>query len=126
MELVQQLWDILATALLRGGLYALMAVGLSLVFGVMNIANFAHGEFYMMGAYFAYFAYSVFGLGPITSILVAGLLAFFLGAIIERGLFHPLRKRSKKNWLMNTFLLTLGVSIIMQNTVRMEIGRAHV
>lgn len=122
MELVQQLWDVLATAILRGGIYALMAVGLSLVFGVMNIANFAHGEFYMMGAYFSYFAYSVFGLGPITSILVAGILAFFLGAIIERGFFHPLRKRSKKNWLMNTFLLTLGISIIMQNTVRMVWG----
>lgn len=99
-----------------------MAVGLSLVFGVMNIANFSHGEFYMVGAYFAYFAYTVFGLGPIASILLAGILAFLLGAVVERGLFHPLRKRSKKNWLMNTFLLTLGISIIMQNTVRIVWG----
>jgi branched-chain amino acid transport system permease protein len=122
MELFQQIWDILVTAILRGGIYALMAVGLSLVFGVMNIANFAHGEFYMVGAYFAYFAYTNFGLSPLASILVAGLLAFFLGAIVERGIFNPLRKKSKRNWLMNTFLLTLGISIIMQNAVRMIWG----
>lgn len=122
MELLQQVWDVLVTAILRGGIYALMAVGLSLVFGVMNIANFAHGEFYMIGAYFAYFAYTDFGLGPIPSILVAGILAFLLGALVERGVFHPLRVRSKRNWLMNTFLLTLGISIIMQNGVRMLWG----
>lgn len=122
MELLQQVWDVLITAILRGGIYALMAVGLSLVFGVMNIANFAHGEFYMMGAYFAYFAYTSFGLGPITSILVAGILAFLLGILVERSVFNPLRKRSRRNWLMNTFLLTLGISIIMQNSVRMIWG----
>lgn len=116
------MWDVLITAILRGGIYALMAVGLSLVFGVMNIANFAHGEFYMMGAYFAYFAYTSFGLGPITSILVAGILAFLLGILVERSVFNPLRKRSRRNWLMNTFLLTLGISIIMQNSVRMIWG----
>lgn len=124
MEL-SQIWDILVTAILRGGIYSLMAVGLSLVFGVMNIANFAHGEFYMIGAYFAFFAYTMFHLGPIPSILVAALLAFLVGAVVERGLFYPLRKRSKKNWLMNTFLVTLGVSIIMQNSARMIWGSTY-
>ncbi len=54
--------DLLVTGLLRGGLYALMAIGLALVFGVMNICHFAHGEFYVIGAYAAYFAYAVYGL----------------------------------------------------------------
>ena len=125
MDLLRELLDILVIAVLRGGLYSLMAVGLSLVFGVMNIANFSHGEFYMIGAYFAFFAFTVFHLDPVTSILVAGLLAFILGALMERGLFHPLRKRSQKYWLMNTFLLTLGISIIMQNIVFMVWGSEY-
>ena len=49
--------NILITALLRGGMYSLMAVGLSLVYGVMNVANFAHGEQYMLGTYFGYFCF---------------------------------------------------------------------
>ncbi len=117
--------DILVTAVLRGGIYALMALGLSLVFGVMNIANFAHGEFYMLGAYFAYFSFTTFKLGVIPSVLIAALLAFAVGVIVERGLFYPLRKRSKKNWLMNTFLLTLGVSIILQNGAKLMWGSRY-
>lgn len=124
MDLLQY-WDVIMTAILRGGLYSLMAVGLSLVFGVMNIANFAHGEFYMIGAYFAFFAFAEFGMNPIVSIVVAGFLAFLVGAIVERGLFYPLRQRSKQNWLMNTFLLTLGISIIMQNGVKMIWGSTY-
>lgn len=122
---IMQWWDILVTSILRGGIYALMAVGLSLVFGVMNIPNFAYGEFYMLGAYFAYFAYSVMHLSPIMSIVVAGLATFIVGAIIEKCFFYSLRKRSKKNWLMNTFLLTLGISIILQNGARMLFGSTY-
>ena len=59
------LWDLFMTGLLRGGLYALMALGLSLVFGVINIPQFAHGEFYMLGAYFAYFAFFTLGSTPL-------------------------------------------------------------
>lgn len=120
-----QYTDVLVTAILRGGLYSLMAIGLSLVFGVMNIANFAHGEFYMIGAYFAFFAFSTFGLSPVASIVLAAILAFVIGAIVERGLFYPLRQRSKKDWLMNTFLLTLGLSIIMQNGIKMIWGSEY-
>jgi branched-chain amino acid transport system permease protein len=117
--------DILITGILRGGIYSLMALGLSLVFGVMNIANFAHGEFYMLGAYFAFFAFSNFKLAPIPSMIIAALLAFVVGAIIERGLFYPLRMRNKKNWLMNTFLLTLGISIIFQNGAKLIWGSKY-
>lgn len=122
---ITQYSDVLVTAILRGGLYALMAIGLSLVFGVMNIANFAHGEFYMIGAYFAYFAFSSFGLGPVPSIAIATVLAFVVGVIVERLLFYPLRLKSKKDWLMNTFLVTLGLSIIMQNVVKMVWGSEY-
>lgn len=117
-----QLFNMILTGILRGGLYALMAVGLSLVFGVMNIPNFAHGEFYMLGAYLSFFAYTNFHFGPVSSILIAAVGTFILGAITEKTLFYPLRKRSKKNWIMNTFLLTLGISIVLQNGAKMLWG----
>src|SRR5271157_5929396 len=117
--------DILVMAVLRGGIYSLMALGLALVFGVMNIANFAHGELYMLGAYFAYFSFARFHLGPILSIVVAAILAFIVGMAVERMLFYPLRQKSKKNWLMNTFLLTLGLSIILQNGVKLIWGARY-
>ena len=117
--------NMLITGILRGGLYALMAVGLSLVFGVMNIPNFAHGEFYMLGAYFAYFAYTGLGLSPVFSFIMAALGTFAVGIIVERLLFFNLRKRSKKMWVMNTFLVTLGISIIMQNGAKMLWGNSY-
>lgn len=109
--------NVLLTGILRGGLYSLMAVGLSLVFGVMNIPNFAYGELYMLGAYLAFFGVTVFHLGPFFSILFAMVGCFIFGVMLEKGLFYTLRMRSKKQWLMNTFLLTLGVSVIMQNGI---------
>jgi branched-chain amino acid transport system permease protein len=109
------LWDLFLTGLLRGGLYALMALGLSLVFGVINIPQFAHGEFYMLGAYFAYFAFSTLGSTPLVAILFAGAAGFAAGALIEKALFGPLRKRGGADWVMNTFLVTIGLSFVLQN-----------
>ncbi|HWR41729.1 branched-chain amino acid ABC transporter permease [Sporomusa sp.] len=117
--------NMLITGILRGGLYALMAVGLSLVFGVMNIPNFAHGEFYMLGAYFAYFAHVGLGLNPIFSFVTAAVGTFIVGIVVERVLFFNLRKRSKKMWVMNTFLVTLGISIIMQSGAKMLWGNSY-
>ncbi len=125
MELLSGWWDILVSGILRGGFYSLMAVGLSLLFGVMNIGNFAHGELYMIGAYTAYFAFKVFGLGPIPSILVAGAVTFCAGAVIEKALFYPLRLRTKKSWVMNAFLVTLGLSIILQNGAKLCWGNTY-
>ena len=129
MELLREIWDFLATGVLRGGMYSLMAVGLALVFGVMNIANFAHGEFYMLGAFFGYFilqAVSKLGLPvfvpPILCIVGAGVGVGLVAAVIERTTFRALRRRSKGQWLMNTFLLTLGISIILQNGARLIWG----
>ncbi|HIC88392.1 MAG TPA: branched-chain amino acid ABC transporter permease, partial [Anaerolineae bacterium] len=105
-------------SLVRGGLFALMAVGLSLVFGVMNIPHFAHGEFYMLGAYAAFFAYRKWGLYPLLVILIAGLIDFAVGAAVEKSVFYPLRRRSREGWIMNSFLLTVGLSFVLQNGVQ--------
>jgi branched-chain amino acid transport system permease protein len=110
------LGDLVITGVLRGGLYALMAVGLALVFGVQNICQFAHGEFYMIGAYMAFFAVTTFGFNPILAILFAALATFVVGVLIERSAFLPLRRRSE-GWVMNAFLLTVGLSFVLQNAV---------
>jgi branched-chain amino acid transport system permease protein len=129
MDLLREIWDFLATGILRGGMYSLMAVGLALVFGVMNIANFAHGEFYMLGAFFGYFILQLTGkwglpifVPPILCIAGAGICVGVVAAVIERTTFRALRRRSKGQWLMNTFLLTLGISIILQNGARLIWG----
>ncbi|MDR1546425.1 MAG: branched-chain amino acid ABC transporter permease [Deltaproteobacteria bacterium] len=132
MDALREIWEFFSTAMLRGGMYSLMAVGLALVFGVMNIANFAHGEFYMLGAFFGYFilsAVSKLGLPvfvpPILAIVGAGLGVAAVAGFFERTAFRALRRRSKGQWLMNTFLLTLGISIILQNGARLVWGAKY-
>lgn len=114
--------DLLVGGILRGGMYVLMAMGLSLVFGVMRIPNFAHGEFYMIGAYFSYFACTLWGFPPAMAIVVAGIGGFVCGALMEKITFYPLRKRSRGDWIMNSFLVTAGISFILQNLAQALIG----
>lgn len=111
-------WELFLTGCLRGGFFALMAVGLSLVFGVMNIPQFAHGEFYMLGAYVSYFSFRVAGADPLVAIATAGLAGFAAGAAVERTAFAPLRRRAPAHWVMNAFLVTVGISFAMQNAVQ--------
>lgn len=106
-------------------MYSLMAVGLSLVYGVMNVANFAHGEQYMVGTYLGYFFFAVLGLNPILAMFMALIGGFILGVVTERLIFSPLRKRSGKNWVMNTFLLTLGFALILKNGMKLLFGNSY-
>lgn len=117
--------NLLITGLLRGGLYALMAVGLALVFGVMNICHFAHGEYYVIGAYAAYFAHVTLGLDPVLALAAASAVSFAAGAVTEKLLFYPLRRFSKGDWVMNAFLLTAGLSVVLQNTFRLGFGMKY-
>ncbi|MBN1314299.1 MAG: branched-chain amino acid ABC transporter permease [Anaerolineales bacterium] len=122
----------LANTIVLGGMWALMGVGLALMFGVMNASNFAHGEAFMLGSYTAYFVYNpvkqaISGtvlepLAPIPGLLVAVVCGALLGFFIENALLSPLRKRTKKGWIMNVFLLTAGVSFVMSNGVRLLLG----
>jgi branched-chain amino acid transport system permease protein len=114
----EALLDLLVTGILRGGLYSLMAVGLSLVMGVMNIPHFAHGEFYMLGAYSAYLIYAVGGCSPFLAILGGALAGLLAGAVVDKLIFYPLRRRHPEQWTLNTFLVTVGLSVVMQNAAQ--------
>lgn len=125
----------LVNAIVTGGMWALMAAGLSLVFGVMNIVNFAHGELFMIGTLVAYFVFTpisdylrdnpspiLTALAPFPGIVAATLVGAVLGVVMELAIFAPLRRRSREQWIMNTFLLTVGVSVIIINGVQLIWG----
>jgi branched-chain amino acid transport system permease protein len=125
----------LINSLVTGGMWALLAAGLALVFGVMNIPNFAHGEFFMIGSLTAYFVYtpindylfdhpspllSVFA--PFVGIAVALVVGAVVGFVIEKLIFYQLRKKTRENWVLNSFLLTAGLSVVLINGVQLIWG----
>jgi branched-chain amino acid transport system permease protein len=99
-------------------MYMLIALGLALVYGVMGIPNFAHGEYYLFGAYATYFLYTNLGLSPILAILGGAVFGFIMGCIIEKLTFSPLRKRNTGDWVMNAFMIGAGIQLIIQNGVQ--------
>jgi branched-chain amino acid transport system permease protein len=125
----------LFNVVVTGGLWSLLAVGLALVFGVMNIPSFAHGESFMVGAYVGFYLFNplrnrllenpnptLMVLAPLLAILGATLAGAVLGALTERLVLAPLRRRTKEGWIMNTFLLTAGVSFILVNGATILMG----
>jgi branched-chain amino acid transport system permease protein len=101
----------LVNGLVLGGTYALLGIGLTLIFGLMNVVNFAHGEFYTLGAYTAFAALALAGV-PFFAALAAAIAAgALLGALCERTLLRPLRAES----IDTTMLVMIGVWIAMQN-----------
>lgn len=126
---------ILMQSLIVGGMWALIAVGLSIVFGVMNIVSFVHGEFFMIGGLVAYTVYTPINnylkvhpsawlqiIAPFFGIVASIIVGAILGIIIERILFYPLRKKSESQWIMNAYLVTVGLSVILINGVQLVVG----
>lgn len=99
------------TAVLLGGLYALLASGLSLIFGVMRILNFAQGEFMMIGMYLAYGASTQFGMDPFVSAVPVAVVLFCFGVLVEVGLIERVPSHRHDAQL----LLTLGLAIVLDN-----------
>ena len=101
----------LINGLVLGGTYALLGIGLTLIFGLMSVVNFAHGEFYTLGAYTAFAALALAGVGFFTALATAIVVGAVLGALCERVLLRPLRGES----IDTTMLVMIGVWIAMQN-----------
>jgi branched-chain amino acid transport system permease protein len=104
--LVQQVVNSLSI----GGIYAMVAVGLTLIFGILNVLNFAHGEFFMLGAFAAYFLLSALGVPYLLALPIVALLIAALGWVMGK----TLKLRSGRPF-ETMILLTLGVSIVLQN-----------
>ncbi len=111
--------QLLAAALVTGALYALTALGLNLVYGTMRLLNVAHGDLVMIGAYLAFWAFTLLSLSPLLSLLAAAALAALLGLLLYYTLFRRLLDGGKAAQRLeaNSLLLFFGVSVIVQNLV---------
>jgi branched-chain amino acid transport system permease protein len=106
-----------ANALVLGSIYAMVAVGLALAFGVMQMANFAHGELFMAGAYVVYVLYSLAGLPFFIAVIAAFPIVALLGVLLERAIFRPTRGN-----VLAGFMATAGASFIFQVLVGQQWG----
>lgn len=97
--------------LVIGGSYALIGIGLTLIFGIMNVVNFAHGEFYMLGAYLFFTALTVLKFPLPIAMMLAFLTVLLFGWAFERFLIRPLRSEP----IESPMLMTIGLSILLQN-----------
>jgi len=115
---IDALFGQLLLGLVNGSFYAMLSLGLAVIFGLLNIINFAHGALYMMGAYAAWIALTYFGIGYWPSLLLAPLIVGAFGMVIERALLQWLYKLDHLYGL----LLTFGVALIIEGTYRHFFG----
>jgi branched-chain amino acid transport system permease protein len=109
--------DVVIGGLIMGGIYALIAVGLGLQYGVGRVLNVSHGEFIMLGAFATWTLYTVFGISPLISLVICGPVLFVIGFMIHRTLFQYLRGKSESigAFADNSLLASFGLLFIIQN-----------
>ena len=104
------------SGLILGSIYALMAVGLALIFSILNVINFAHGEFYMVGGYLFYYLFTLIKLPPTLALFLSIFTVFLLGALFEfsfiRPMLFPGRVQRPAEYAL---LITFGLAIFLQN-----------
>jgi branched-chain amino acid transport system permease protein len=112
---LSQFLQALAYGVVQGGLLALVAVGFSLVWGVMNVINLSHGALAVTGAYLAWLLNLHFGLDPLLSVPVVGAALFVIGYVIQRGLINLVINAP----IFLTLLLTFGLSLVILNALQL-------
>ncbi|WP_293223788.1 branched-chain amino acid ABC transporter permease, partial [Ottowia sp.] len=115
---IQALMGQLLIGLINGSFYALLSLGLAVIFGLLNIINFAHGAFYMMGAFGAYLLLSKLGLNYWWSLIVAPVVVGAIGVVLERTMLKRLYQLDHLYGL----LLTFGLALVIQGLFRNEYG----
>ncbi|SJZ95382.1 branched-chain amino acid transport system permease protein [Enhydrobacter aerosaccus] len=116
--MVEEILEFLILGFVLGGIYALFAVGITLIFGVLDIINVAHGEFFALGGYALYIAMVVLGLPPAVGLVLSTAAVFCFGLLVYPLLIAPLKKRLGRRAPGPLFLvLTLGLSALMQNSM---------
>jgi branched-chain amino acid transport system permease protein len=114
MQLLQSIID----GILLGGIYGVIAIGLSLVFGVLGIVNFAQAEFLMLGMYAAFFMWRYFGLDPMVGAFFALLVGFLVGYLAQRYLVSRVMKAPASSQIF----LTVGIMIVIENAALLAFG----
>lgn len=108
----------LVVGLVNGCFYAILSLGLSIIFGMLDIVNFAHGAFYMLGAFLTWFALTQFGIGYWWALLLVPLILAAVGALVERGLLRRLYGVDPLYGL----LLTFGLALVAEGLLRYKYG----
>jgi branched-chain amino acid transport system permease protein len=106
---VELLAQIVVSGVLLGGLYALMALGLALVWGVLNIVNLSHGALIMLGGYATYFLFTGAHIDPFAALPIAAAALFALGYLIQRGILNLVIRGP----MFNTLLITFGIDVVL-------------
>jgi branched-chain amino acid transport system permease protein len=119
--------DVLIGGLITGGIFALIAVGLSLQYGVGRVLNVSHGEFIMIGAFITFSLYKIFGISPLVSLVICGPFLFIIAFLIHRTLFQYIRDTSESIDVFegNSLLASFGLLFIIQN-IALLIWKANV
>lgn len=112
--LISQIFNGLQT----GSIYALVALGYSMVYGIILLLNFAHGDIIMVGAYTAFYAMTTFHLHPIVSVLLAVLASTVLGVVIEKVAYTPLRSAPR----LSLLITAIGISFLLENGAQLIFG----
>jgi len=110
--------EVISIGLTVGALYALIALGLNLIYGTMRLLNIAHGELIMIGSYLTYSLFTRLGVSPLLAIFAVMAVSLVLGLLICAGIFLPMIKKSKSMHVVeaNSLLIFFGFSIILTNT----------
>ena len=109
------LGQVIVSGILAGGLYAMVALGLGLIFGVMRVINIAHGPLLMLGAYTTYFLTTRVGMNPLLTVPVAMAALFVVGVLLQRGLVFRVVDAPE----LSSLLLTFGISIALVNLAQL-------
>jgi branched-chain amino acid transport system permease protein len=107
--------QVLVSGLLLGGIYALISIGLNVIFGVIRIINFAHGDIAMLAMYLTFWLYHFWGFDPYLSVIIVLPVMFVFGIILQRLVIEPIQKTSA---IMKIFT-TVGISLLLQNLALM-------
>ncbi len=99
--------------IMLGSTYAIVALGLTLVFGILNVPNFAHGHLYMLGAYVSFFLMTLYGFGFWTALISSMVVLAAIGMLIERVVYRPLRDKPH----INSFISAVGALMILETSV---------
>ncbi|MBW1861161.1 MAG: branched-chain amino acid ABC transporter permease [Deltaproteobacteria bacterium] len=109
--MLETILQLIINGLLLGGIYALISIGLTLIFGVLEIINFAHGEFLMLGMYASFWLFELLGIDPYLSLFILIPAFFLLGLAVQRIIIQPIIDAPP----LNQIFATVGLSIVLQN-----------
>ncbi len=122
--MVIKVLDVVIAGLVMGGIYALAAIGLNLQYGVVRVLNMAHGDFIMVGAFAAYYLFTLFGVNPLVALVICTPLLFVLGLAVHWLIFNPIRAVSESMSAFEGYsiLASYGLIFIMENLAIVTFG----